>query len=148
MDARTATQKRAVDERNVGAPVPQRGAFGRTGNTSNVVSLLESQQRFDARPDDRMRDHQEHPCLRQPRYSTAPPGFARPLNRSIPQASYQAVAVPSRLSGIATRLSYQTHSKVRWWETAKTRGYRHANTGPRSRRPPRDPRGHPFAPCS
>src|SRR5688500_12011990 len=146
MYTRTATEKRAVDERDVGTPVLERGAFSGTGNTSNVVSLLESQQRFDARPDDGMRDHQEHLCLRQPRYSTARLGFARSLNRSIPQASDQAVAVPSRLSGIATRLSYQTHSKVRWWETAKTRGYRHANTGPRSRRPPRDPRGHPLAP--
>src|SRR5688572_11926400 len=110
MYTRAAAEERAVDERDIGAPVLQRRGFSWTGDTSNVIPLLESKERLDARPDDRMSHHEEHLRLRQRGYSTPRPPFARALNRSIPQASDRAVAIPATLSGIATRLSYQTHS--------------------------------------
>ena len=80
MDPRAAAEQRAVDERDVGTPVLEPGALGRAGDTPDVVPLLEPQQRFDARPDDRVSNDEEDPCLlRQPRYSTARRALTAPI---------------------------------------------------------------------
>ena len=112
MHAGAAAQERPVNERDVRTPIAQRGGLCRARDASDFVALLESEQRFDARSDHRVRDDQQQLDLFQPRYSTPRWALRGPLDRCIPRASDQAVGVLSTLSGITTRLSYQTHTKV------------------------------------